>query len=86
MSAKNRCILGLVIFILAYFMSALCFRSYRMNPDNKYYGNYLPSADTGVIQTEAEIRKYIESRTRPPTLLEQIFMPAEWALRILIDR
>jgi len=68
------------ITIVIYLVAGLFFRSYRMNPENHYYGNYLPTADPGVLKTDEEIEKYIKSRTTPPTITEKFFMPAELLL------
>jgi len=77
MNALRKCTAVICIAILVYLVAALFFRSYRMNPENRYYGNYLPSASPGILRTDEEINRYIESRTRPPTVLERFFMPAE---------
>jgi hypothetical protein len=71
---------ALVLITIIYFGAALAFRAYRMDPNNSYYGFYLPSATPTFSTTAEESNRITHALTREPTLLELIFRPAEAVL------
>lgn len=71
-------VLGIATF---YFGLAIVFREYRMNPNNRYYGSYLPSATPLISTSEEESKKINEALFGKPNLLERIFTPAEAVFR-----
>ena len=79
----KKAFLAFVLLTFIYIAGAISFRAYRMNPKNEYYGFYLPSATPTMSTTEEETNRITHAMTREPTLLEKIFLPAEFVFRSL---
>jgi len=81
---KHRIACISVLVFVIYLGSGMAFRAYRMNPENEYPSVYLPSAAQTTItaDSEEEAVEHLTDLFREPTLLERIFIPAEWFFRL----